>query len=70
MSAIPADIAPESLRDLAAALVARAAAAEKAHRSAVFELDAAAIESLADILAAGSRPTIGWWRRHGRRPDA
>jgi len=40
-----------------------------AHRATRFVFDdpAAAAAELVDMLAAGTRPTIGWYRRHRAR---
>jgi hypothetical protein len=54
---------PEILRELAALLEDRQpnrAGSRRARRS----LSPEALEELADMLAAGKRPTVGWWRRH------
>ena len=36
----------------------------KPMRLACQHLDDAGVDALAEMLAAGSWPTIGWWRRH------
>ena len=33
-------------------------------RLACQQLDDAGVDALAEMLAAGRTPTIGWWRRH------
>jgi hypothetical protein len=53
------DLDPRSLRDLASAVEARDPAV-----IARRELSPESVEALADMIAAGHRPTIGWWRRH------
>ena len=55
-------LSPKTLRDLAAAIEWRSPQA-KAWR----ELTPEGIEKLADIYLAGSRPTVGFWRRFGTR---
>lgn len=50
---------PRVLRDLAAAIESRDPAAR-----ARVELTPEGIDRLADLLLAGGRPTIGFWRRY------
>ena len=54
-----AALPPDVLRELA----------NMAHRATRFVFDdpAAAAAELVDMLAAGTRPTIGWYRRHRAR---
>jgi hypothetical protein len=52
-------IEPRTLRDLAAVMESRTPEV-RARRS----LSAEGVERLAEILAAGGRPTIGFWRRY------
>jgi hypothetical protein len=54
-----ATLPPEVLRELA----------NMAHRATGFVFDdpAAVAAELVDMLAAGTRPTIGWYRRHRAR---
>jgi len=54
-----ATLPPDVLRELA----------NMAHRATGFVFDdpAAAAAELVDMLAAGTRPTIGWYRRHRAR---
>ncbi len=62
---------PTTLRDLGHALIARAEAAEQAdpRRKAYRNLTPEGIERLAEILASGSRPTVGFFLRLlGERP--
>lgn len=51
---------PEGLRAIAAAME-KVETGARARSS----LSAEAREELAEMLAAGRKPTIGWWRRHG-----
>ena len=64
------DVDSRTLRDLASALRARAEAKEAADLTARRSLSPAGVDRLAEILAAGDRPTIGFWHRYGRRVDA
>ena len=64
---IPVDLSPRALRDLGSALLERARAAEAVERRAYRELTDEGVDRLAEILAAGSKPTLGFWRRN-RRP--
>jgi hypothetical protein len=50
---------PTTLRELAAVIEWRCSGVE-ARRS----LSEDGVRELADMLIAGERPTIGWWRRH------
>lgn len=59
MSATLTSLSPKTLRDLAAAIEYRSPQAQ-ARR----ELTPEGIELLADILLAGSQPTIGFFRRY------
>jgi hypothetical protein len=56
-----AHLSPRTLRDLAAAIEARTPGM-RARRA----LTAEGIERLADILLAGTTPTVGFYRRHVR----
>lgn len=50
---------PEALRELAALM--------ESERPGVRErrsLSEASVDELAEMLPAGKKPTIGWWRRH------
>jgi hypothetical protein len=58
------DIDPRTLRDLAAAMEAR-----HPERVARQSLTDEGLEKLADLLLAGGKPTIGFFRKY-RRPDA
>jgi len=60
-------LSPRTLRELGHALIARAAAAEEAVRPEAITLDPEGVERLAAILARGDRPSVGLFRRHGRR---
>lgn len=42
-----------------------AAIADQLKRPTIVDPERAA-EELAEMLEAGTRPTIGWWRRHAR----
>ncbi len=59
----PAELTPESLRQLAAAIEGQDPEG-KARR----ELTPEAAGDLANMLHRGLRPTVGWWRRHSTRP--
>jgi hypothetical protein len=67
MSAIPATMTPRACRDLGAALIARAWAAEQVDRQGNLELLEDGVERLADLLARGERPSVGFWVRYGRK---
>ena len=54
-----AALPPRTLRELAAL-------AERSSRPEVIDPVGAAAE-IADMLKQGTRPTIGWWRRHTAR---
>lgn len=54
-----ARLSPSTLRDLAAAIEGR-----DPQRVARRELSDEGVERLADILLAGSEPTVGFWRRY------
>lgn len=54
---------PRTLRHLGQALIARADRAESVELAPRRSLTAEGAEQLADILAMGSQPTIGWWKR-------
>ena len=56
---------PAELRHLAAVMEARGQTA-RARRG----LTAEGVLELADMLAAGRKPTVGWWRRHRRHEEA
>jgi hypothetical protein len=69
MTELPITLSSSSCRDLGHALLARAREAEKP--SGGLDLDEAGVERLTEILCAGSKPTVGFWVRYGRRrPDA
>jgi hypothetical protein len=57
------ELTPKTLRDLAGAMEGRTAAAE-ARRS----LTPAGVDRLADILLAGSTPTVGFFIRYRAVP--
>jgi hypothetical protein len=57
-------LSPRVLRDLAAVIEARTPEV-RARRA----LSAEGVERLADILLAGSTPTIGFYRRHTARQE-
>lgn len=58
---------PTTMRDLGHALIARAAAAEEVgRRKAYRNLTPSGVERLAEILAAGSSPTCGFFTRYMR----
>ncbi len=59
MSATLTSLSPKTLRDLAAAIEWRSPQA-----TARRELTPEGIERLADILLAGSAPTVGFFLRH------
>jgi hypothetical protein len=65
---IPVDLGPRTLRDLGHALIDRARAAEAADRAGR-ELTPEGVERLAEIIAGGSRPSLGFWLRHSTRPQ-
>ena len=67
MTALPAQLSARTLRDLASALLVRSEHMEATTPRR--ELTPEGIERLADIVAAGSRPSVGFWLRHstGRR---
>jgi len=54
-----AQFTPEALIELGHQLQA-AAPGRRAHQ----QLDDAGVDALAEMLAAGRTPTIGWWMRH------
>jgi len=54
-------LSPGELRELASLLDER-----DPRRQANRQLSEEGINRLAEILAAGSRPTIGFWRRYGQ----
>ncbi len=56
-----------TMRDLGHALIARARAAEEAERAGRVELTQDGVVRLAEILAVGDRPTVGFYRRYARR---
>ncbi len=66
---IPVDLAPQTLEHLGHALIARARAAEAADRAGRRELTPEGVERLAEIIAGGSRPSLGFWLRHSTRPQ-
>jgi hypothetical protein len=71
MSTIPAQLSARTLRDLGSALIARARAVEQSEATYGRELSPEGVERLAEILAAGSRPSLGFWLRHSTgRSDA
>jgi hypothetical protein len=49
---------PGVLRELAALIESR----DRSRRTRM-ELTPAALEELADMVLAGTRPTVGWWRK-------
>jgi len=55
---------PSTLRALAAAIEARL----PPERLTACNLTDAGVEELAELLAAGATPTIGFWRKY-RKPD-
>jgi Arc/MetJ family transcription regulator len=57
---------PSTLRELGHALIARAMAAEEVdpRRKAYCNLTPEGVERFADILASGSRPTVGAFVRY------
>ena len=61
---IPADLSPRTLSELGHVLIERARAAEAVERISRRELTPEGIERLAEIVSAGSRPTVGFWRRY------
>jgi hypothetical protein len=61
---IPANLSPRNLRDLGHVLLERARAAEAADRRSRRELTPEGVERLAEIIASGSRPTVGFWCRY------
>jgi hypothetical protein len=67
MSNIPTTLTPRSCRDLGTALIARACAEEQVNRQGNLELLEDGVERLADLLARGERPSVGFWVRYGRR---
>jgi len=66
---IPVDLGPRALRDLGHALIERARAADAADRAGRRELTPEGVERLAEIIAGGSRPSLGFWLRHSTRPQ-
>ena len=74
MQVFPGELDAKTLRDLAAALRARAEAIECDHPERFVamrrHLTPEGVERLAEIVAGGSRPTIGFWLRHSRRETA
>ncbi len=57
---IPVDLGPRTLRDLGHALIERVRAAEAADRAGRRELTPEGVERLAEIIAGGSRPSLGF----------
>jgi hypothetical protein len=70
VSVIPIALDSRACRELGWALIERAKAAEEAERTGRLELTEAGIVRLAEIIAAGSSPTVGFWRRYGTRVSA
>jgi hypothetical protein len=59
-------LSPKVLRDLASAIEAR----QGPDRLAACDLTDRGVEKLLEILASGSSPTIGFWKRYRRPTDA
>jgi len=57
-------LSPKTLRNLAAAIEG-----QDPQRAARHELTPEGVERLAEILLAGSQPTIGFWRRYRVKAD-
>jgi hypothetical protein len=49
---------------LSADELAHLAAAKRLREQPAPRIDEAAVAELADMLAAGRRPSLGWWRDH------
>jgi hypothetical protein len=66
--AIPGSLGPRTLRHLGHALLARAQAMERTDPDRFAadrrELTPEGVERLAEIVAAGSRPSLGFFLRH------
>lgn len=56
-------LSPRTLREVAGAMEARSS-----EMRAVDELTSEGVTILADILLAGSRPTVGFWQRYRCAP--
>jgi hypothetical protein len=64
MTVIPDTLSPRTKRHLAHALLASAEAAEEVQRQRRLELTEEGTVKLASILMAGSKPTVGFYRRY------
>jgi hypothetical protein len=67
---ISTHLSRQAMRDLGHILLERARHAEAEERSVARQLTPAGIESMADLVASGDRPTVGWWLRHSTPPVA
>lgn len=70
MTALIDSLDPRAARNLGHALIERARYAEAAERLTGLTLTSEGVDRLAELVMAGKTPSLGFWRRYGRRNDA